>query len=98
MWTPFWKEAYLRRGLTLFGIGRTTWLTSLSTTCKIAYRLIVFNSMQRPNSVSSDRFVQVRRTKASEEEEHRGRLRRLYVTAMVGSLFIYLNFAKNPFN
>lgn len=36
--------------------------------------------------------------KKAKKIDEKDKLRRIYITLMVGSLFLYLNFAKNPFN
>lgn len=36
--------------------------------------------------------------KQAKQEESQARLKRIYVSLFVGSLFVYLNWFKNPFN
>ena len=40
---------------------------------------------------------QRKRQEKEKKQEEKDRLKRLYVTMMVGAMFVYLNFAKNPF-
>ena len=39
-----------------------------------------------------------KKKKAEEKQEEKDRLKRLYITIMVGGIFAILNFTKNPFN
>ena len=38
-----------------------------------------------------------KRQEKKKKQEEKEKLKRLYVTMMVGAMFVYLNFAKNPF-
>lgn len=47
----------------------------------------------------SSREEKLRKQKEKERKlEEKDRQKRIYITMMVGAMFVYLNFAKNPFN